>query len=125
MDAIAYEFLIRGVYQCPRGSIHGADADIFRFMQLKNRLLSESGWGSSQEQKNFEYQSAFAVVRGHIRYAIRDGLEKIRFSVTEKEKETLEKMIEKLKDIHFYDLTELNKIIEVAEGIFHNYGLIT
>jgi len=123
MDALDYEFLIRRIYHSGRTSKNGANADIYRKVETSLSHLNDPMWKKTQEQKNYDYASAFAEVRMYVRDAIAEGINKIRYRVSTQDLETLNAMQEKLHELHFYDKVILDEMIETADDIFNKNGL--
>ena len=76
IGAREYECLLRWVYHCGPGGVKGADADIYRKLEHAEAHLTSFHWNKTQEQKEYDYGSAFAEIRMYVLRAIRDGLEK-------------------------------------------------
>ncbi len=122
MKAMQYEFLIRQVYECGRNYAVGADADIYRNMQHAHNDLTNDGTLKSLNEREYEFRSAFAAVRGHVEKALVRGLAKIKYSASESDIQALEKSKAALT-FKFYDVDKLDAIIEAAFSIFNKYGM--
>ncbi len=118
-----YEVLIRSVYNCGRGSAKGADADIYRRMDMAERIREDSISNKTQEEKDYDYRSKFSEVRANVRNALRDGLDKIKYRATKDDIEKIEEMYSTLHRLNFFDKKELDIIIESADEIFFKNGL--
>lgn len=123
MDAIDYEYLLRQVYNCGRHGVKGADADLYRKLEYAETQLTDPDWNKTQEQKEHDYRSVFVEVRMHVRKAVRDGKEKIKYSALKEEMKKLEEMESALHKLNFYDKKILDEIIDNASDIFRKYGL--
>lgn len=123
MDAMEYEFLLRRVYHCGRHGVKGADADVYRRLELAETNLTNPYWNKTQEQKDYDYRSAFAEVKMYVRNALREGVEQIKYKATQAEIEKLENMETEIRSISFYDKNRLDEIIEEADDIFSKHGL--
>lgn len=123
MDAMAYEFLIRRVYQCGRNGIEGADADIYRKMEHAESHLNDPHWRKTKEEKEYDYRSAFVEVKNHVANAIKKGSEKVKFKLSKEEESHLYRMLNTVRRIDFYNKEELDEIIDKADEIFSKQGL--
>ncbi|RYD56703.1 MAG: hypothetical protein EOP56_11690 [Sphingobacteriales bacterium] len=122
MQAMLYEYLIRRVYSTGRNYNKGADADIYRDMDTHYRDLETKSMYRTQEEREYEYQKRFAKVRRHVAEAIRDGIDKIRHSISEQDLKTLHEF-ESLLTSRFDDKVMLDNIINKATDVFHANGL--
>lgn len=123
MEAMDYEFLLRRVYNCARHGVKGADADIYRKMDMAQRHLDDPNWGKSKEQKEHDFYSAFIRVKDHVAIAINKGISQIDYKATEEEINTLKAMLETLRKHNFYNKEKLDDIIDDADEIFRKHGL--
>ena len=118
-----YESLLRSVYNCGRGEVKGADADIYRRMEMAERHLTDTHWMKTEGVKREDYRTTFIEVRMYVRKALRDGLEKIKNNVTQEEGELIDDMGTMIHDPNFYNKIELDRIIGTAVFIFFKNGL--
>lgn len=123
MEAMSYEFLLRRVYNCGRHGVKGADADIYRRMDMAKRHLDDPYWGKSKEQKEHDFYSSFIQVKDHVANAIKKGLEQIDYKATEEDINSLKTMLAALREHNFYDTEKLDEIIDNADEIFRKHGL--
>ena len=123
MDAMEYEYLLRRVYHCGRHGAKGADADIYRKLERAEVNLTNANWNKTQEEKEHDYNTAFAEVRMFVRNAFREGIKQVQHKTTKKEIEKLESMQTEVSSIGFYDKKRLDEIIEEADDIFRTHGL--
>jgi len=77
MEAMEYEFLLRRVYRCGRNYSNGADADIYRSMEHAHRNLETKTLYFTQDEREYQFQKAFAAVRMNVRDAIEAGIKQI------------------------------------------------
>jgi len=123
MGAMGYESLIRMVYHCAKGGIKGADANIYRNMETTERFLTDVNWKRTEAEKKFNHKTAFTAVRMYVSNALRDGLEKIKYSATREDIEKIEAMQDTLYESDFYNKAALDAIIKKADQIFYKNGL--
>lgn len=120
---MGYELLLRSVYNCDRGGVKGADAYIYRTLELAERLRSDTNWNKTKEVKEQNYITVFTEVKMYVRNALRNGLEKIKHSATEQDIDTIKEMQTTLNQFYFYHKSELDRIINTTNEIFYRYGL--
>ncbi len=123
MSAMGYELLLRSVYNCDRGGVKGADANIYRTLELAGRLRTDTNWDKTKEVKEQNYMTVFTEVKMYVGNALRNGLEKIKYSATEKDIDTIEEMQATLNQFYFYHKSELDRIIDTTNEIFFRNGL--
>ena len=70
MNGMGYEYFVRKVYQCERDYRRGADAAIYRKMEIAETYLTTVTENKTQEQKEQEYQSAFREVKKHVLHSV-------------------------------------------------------
>jgi hypothetical protein len=123
MDAMEYEYLIRRVYHCGRHGAKGADADIYRRLERAQAHLTSTHWNKTQEEKEHDYNTAFAEVRMFVKEAIREGIKQVQHRLTDKEAALLAAIQQEANKLGFYDKKRLDEIIEIVDEIFRKYGL--
>jgi hypothetical protein len=123
MGALKYESLLCTVYNCSKGGNKGADANIYRNMEMTERFLTDLNQKKTGEEKKLNHKTAFTEVRQYVRNALRDGLEKIKYNASRHEIDHIEVMQETLNQSNFYNKASLDVIINKAEEIFFNNGL--
>jgi len=123
MGAIGYESLIRTVYNCKKGGAKGADANIYRNMEMTERYLTDITHYKAEAEKKQNHKTAFTTVRMFVRNALRDGLEKIKYSATREDIDKIEAMQDVLYEPGFYNKKRLDEIIKKADEIFFKNGL--
>jgi hypothetical protein len=124
MSAMGYELLVRSVYNCSRSGTNGADANIYRAMETAELSLTDIRWDKTREVKEQHYITTFTEVKKFVRNALRNGLEKIKHRATEQELDRIKEMQSTLNQFHFYHKSELDIIINTANGIFGKNGLV-
>lgn len=122
MEALFYETLIRNVYGSGRTNKNGANADIYKAMELAYRDYTVTKSEGSDYDREYEFQKCFATVRGNVRDTFEAGISRIDFSATAEDLTLLNEMKNKLSWT-FYDKGELDRIIKEGTEIFHKYGL--
>jgi hypothetical protein len=123
MAAMEYELLLCSVYNCSRGGVKGADANIYRNLEIAQQFLTNSNWNKTQEVKDQNYMLAFAEVRMFVRNALRRGLDKIKYSASEEDLISIEEMQAILNQFNFYHKSELDRVINTSIKIFQRNGL--
>lgn len=119
---MAYEWLLRRVYNSGRNFASGAEADIYRKMEREHHGLTITHMNGTQESREYEYRKAFTAVRGYVSKALAEGIKQIGYRAEDDEKAQLQKMAGRLM-MDFYDKAALDEIIRAADAIFHKYGL--
>jgi hypothetical protein len=122
MEAMNYEYLIRRVYNCGRNYSKGADADIYRQMQHAHNDLTTKTMYKTQNEREYEYRSSFAAVRGNVDKAIKEGIKQVNYTAKKEDITELQTMSADLT-MDFYDKSKLDTIISRADKIFHSCGL--
>jgi hypothetical protein len=120
MEAMTYELFMRAVYDCGRDYKKGADADIYRDMELTERLIDDSNWKGTKSEKEYNFQKNFSKVRNYVHDAMKSGMSKV--AVSSAEKIEVDEMVSRL-GMTFYSKKELDAIIERARDIFSAHGL--
>ena len=123
MGATGYESLLRTVYNCNKGGTKGADANIYRNMEMTERLLSDMNLKKTDEEKKQDHKNAFTEVRMYVRNALNVGLEKIKYRASRQDIDKITLMQETLWQPKFYNKAALDAIMQHAEEIFFNNGL--
>jgi hypothetical protein len=111
------------VYNCNRGGVKGADANIYRAMEIADRLRTDINWNKTKEVKQLNYIKSFTEVKMYVRNALRKGLEKIKYSASEQDIYTIQEMQTTLNQFHFYHKSVLDTIITSTNDIFRRNGL--
>lgn len=123
MSAMNYEYLIRRVNNCGRYGAPGANADIYRKLELSKANITSPYWNKTQEDKEYEYRSAFATVRAFTLTAIRKGISEVSHQLNAEEKQELDQIRAILVSHDFYDKEVLDSSIKTADLIFKRHGL--
>jgi len=123
MGAMDYESLMRMVYHSSKSINKGANANIYRTMETTERFLTDVNWKRTDAEKKYNHKIAFTEVRMYVRNALRDGLEKIKYSATREDIEKIEAMQETLYESDFFNKAALDVIIKKADQIFYKNGL--
>jgi hypothetical protein len=123
MPAMRYEMLLRSVYNCSRGGVKGADANVYRIMETAYRLRTDANWHKTKEVKELNYITNFTEVKMYVRNALRRGLEKIKYSACEEDIDAIAEMQTTLNQFHFYRKSTLDTIITTTNEIFRRNGL--
>jgi hypothetical protein len=123
MDAMGYEFLIRRVYHCGRHGVKGADADVYRKLEKAEINLTNVHLNKTREEKEHDYNTAFAAVRMYVGNAFREGIKQVQHMTTKEEMDKLEGMQAEVNSISFYTKKRIDEIIGEADGIFRKHGL--
>lgn len=118
-----YEELLRRVYQCGRSGAKGADADYYWKMERALVHMNDPNWGKSKIAKENDFRSAFMEVKNYVRNALKDGVNKVYYSLQEKESQLLDGFIVNLNNISFFDKDRLDSIITESINIFDIHGL--
>lgn len=120
MKAMLYEHLMRMAYQCGRNGVRGADADIYRKMELTIRQL-EPPYNSTKSKEALEYESrvAIAEVRGYVEGAIK----KVAMEIYDiEDRQQLAALLQNIPII-VYDPEAIDKTISAAIEIFKKHEL--
>lgn len=120
MGAMEYEFLMRSAYDSGRDFEKGADADVYRAMELAERKINNSYWGESKEDNEYDFRSKFASVRNYVEVAIAAGMKKIQCN--NQEIAELNSILSEL-NFSFYNKSRLDEIIGTVTNIFSSHGL--
>lgn len=111
------------VYHCSKGGTKGANANIYRDMETTERFLTDVNWKRTEAEKKHNHIVTFGIVRMYVRNALRDGLEKIKYSAPTDDIAKIEAMQEILYQSDFYNKAALDVIINKADQIFYKNGL--
>jgi hypothetical protein len=120
MKAIAYEHLLRRIYNVARTDINGVNADIYRKMDRTYKNLESKFLYMPQAERLHEFHTSFAIVREHLYNAINFGLQKLINTATADDIEYLQQIIAVL-GWKLFDKDQLDKMVETATRIFNNY----
>jgi hypothetical protein len=120
MDAMDYEFLVRAAYDCGRSGSPGADADIYRSMELALALLDEPKISTkSVNELDLEYRYAAAKVRRYTVDAINKGISRIYDTA---DRQALEQLAAKLH-VREFRKDVIDKVIDEASEIFSKHHI--
>ncbi|MEE1883939.1 hypothetical protein [Pedobacter flavus] len=121
MEAKNYEYLLNSVFTNVQTS-NGVDAEMYLVMiEEHNNILLKNFYDSHQERV-LEFKKAFSIVREQVLFALVEGGKKIIMNASEDEMNQLQTMINVLNP-SFYDIAELNNIINTSIRIFARYGI--
>jgi hypothetical protein len=123
MEAMVYESLLRSVYNCGRSGKKGADADIYRKMEMAERFLTDTNWNKPKHEKEYDFRKAFVEVKTYVRKALIDGLKQVQTRASKEEIERIETMEATLQRLDFFNKIELDIIVDTADEIFSKNGL--
>lgn len=91
MEAMNFEYLIRGAFQCGRYGMPGANADIYRSFEhacynydRRDQLKSEK-----KEEAIFEYARYIGIITTHIEHAIDNILKEYKDTISNAEETIL------------------------------------
>lgn len=121
MEAKNYEYLLNSVFTNVQTS-NGVDAEMYLVMiEEHNNILLKNFYDSHQERV-LEFKKAFSIVREQVLFALVEGGKRIIMNASEDEMNQLQTMINVLNP-SFYDIAELNNIINTSIRIFARYGI--
>jgi hypothetical protein len=121
--AMKYELLLRQVYQCDRNTSKGADAAIYRAMELANTEYRTKVLYHTHDEREYQRRQKFAAVRTYVARAIMEGIQQIQHVASAEVIRELVTVQESMTS-SFYDKEKLDEIIEKSSMLFHKNGLV-
>lgn len=117
VDGITYEILIRRAFNCGRGGVSGAEADIYRRMETAYKLIGSGLSTKSEFDLELDYKGAAVKVSRYVEEALRKAIADLKYDTGKMDKkEELEKLYKQLSLTPSKE--EIDEVIDKALDIF-------
>lgn len=117
--ALNYEYLIRRAFQCGRYEVPGANADVFRALEMSSVLSRDNNDNSQSEELLFNYAFGCGEVATYIITAIEKFVKDFEENLTAAQNEEIDDIISLLDNSR---IEQIEQAIDRAQELMITYG---